>query len=441
MNNPETNIVIDRRVDDTIAFVNGKEISVQQFLANTKSLASRLPDRPYAINLAVDRYQYLMGFCAAVLRGQCTLMPFNRLDATLELIEREFPGSYRLEASDPLFEHLPGDSGDKYDWPVAVPLDQLCAIAFTSGSTGVPTYHRKFWRTLVVSTGSSARLLDLPRDKTINLVATIPAQHMWGLETSILFPMLERVAICAQSPFYPADIVRALAEMPEPRGLVSSPVHLDALMRSGLQIPPLDRIYSATAPISRDQAFHLEEQFSTRIIEAFGCSETGIISGRETAREELWRISDSLSIEACNDEFMVKGEHLPEAVPLPDKIEMHEGNRFRWVGRHQDMIKIGGKRESLSDLNLHLVAIKGVDDGVIFMPHSRSRRPAALVVSKHLGKRDVRAALGQHIDAVFLPRPIFLVDKIPRQETGKIARRELMACYEALMRKTSRKSA
>ena len=367
-------------------------------------------------------------------------MPFNRLDATLELIEREFPDSYRLEAADRLFEHLPGEAGEEHDGPVEIPMDQLCAIAFTSGSTGTPTYHRKFWRTLVVSTASSARLMGLTRDKTINLVATIPSQHMWGLETAILFPMLERVAINAQSPFYPADIARALAEVPEPRALVSSPVHLDALMRSGLGLPPLDRGFSATAPMSRDQARKLEDRFSTRVIEAFGCSETGIISSRETAREELWHISDSLNIEACDDDFMVTGDHLPEAVALPDTIEMHDGNRFRWIGRHQDMVKIGGKRESLSDLNLHLAAIEGVDDGVIFMPDSNSRHPAALVVSKRLGPRDVRSALGQHIDSVFLPRPIFFVDELPRQETGKLARRELIACYKDLLQKSSRES-
>lgn len=367
-------------------------------------------------------------------------MPFNRLEATLELIGREFPGSYRLEASDDLFERLDGEPGEDDAPPEDIPLDQLCAIAFTSGSTGTPTHHEKFWRTLVVSTASSARLLDVPRDDTIHLVATIPSQHMWGLETAILFPMLENAAISDKAPFYPADIVSALAELPEPRGLVSSPVHLDALMRSGLEVPSLDRIYSATAPISPEQARKLEDHFSARLIEAFGCSETGIISSRETAREDLWLVSDSLRIEARNDDFIVTGDHLPEPVMLPDTIEMQGDHHFRWLGRHQDMVKIGGKRESLSDLNLQLAAIDGVDDGVIFMPDSGSRHPAALVVSRQLSARAVRRELGRHVDAVFLPRPIFIVDELPRQETGKIARKALLAAYSDLLRDSARKS-
>ena len=159
----------------------------------------------------------------------------------------------------------------------------------------------------------------------------------------------------------------------------------------------------------------------------------------ETAREDLWRVSDSLRIEARDDDFIVTGDHLPEAVELPDTIEMHAGNRFRWLGRHQDMVKIGGKRESLSDLNLQLTAIDGVDDGVIFMPDTGSRHPAALVVSKQLSPREVRRELGRHVDAVFLPRPIFIVDELPRQETGKIARKALLASYSDLLRDSSRK--
>ena len=367
-------------------------------------------------------------------------MPFNRMDATLELIGQEFPDCYRLEASDLLFDNLAEEVGAEPAFPTEIPLEQLCAIAFTSGSTGFPTHHRKFWRTLVVSTESSARLLDLPRKNTLNLVATIPSQHMWGLETATLFPMLQPVAISARTPFYPVDIVTALAELPEPRALVSSPVHLDAIIRSGLELPAVDRIFSATAPISQGQARKLEEHFSTKLVEAFGCSETGIISSRETARETLWCVSDSLSIEARNGDFMVMGEHLPVPVALPDKIEMCEGNRFRWIGRHQDMVKIGGKRESLSDLNLHLSSIDGVDDGVIFMPAPESRRLAALVVSKHLSPRDIRLALGNHVDTVFLPRPVFLVNELPRQETGKIARLELIAKYEDLLQHSVRKS-
>ena len=52
--------------------------------------------------------------------------------------------------------------------------DQLCAIAFTSGSTGESKPNRKTWKTLHESMASTARLLlDIP-DATLEIVATVP---------------------------------------------------------------------------------------------------------------------------------------------------------------------------------------------------------------------------------------------------------------------------
>ena len=436
----ETYPLTNRSLHDAIVLHDGERIAVDRLLLDVHSLASRLPNKSFVINLAVDRYSFIVGFCAAVIRGQCTLMPPNRLDATLELIEQDYPDSYRLASSDRLFEHLSEDRSNQTAESVDIPLNQLCAIAFTSGSTGNPTPNQKFWRTLVVSIESTVRLLGLQNGGRLNLVATVPCQHMWGMETAVLLPLLAEATVNSRHPFFPKDVGNALAELPEPRALVTSPAHLEALIRSEIQLPSLDRIFSATAPISPDQARRLESRFATRLQEVFGCSETGIIAARETARETLWRVSDVLRIEPRDSDFMVVGDHLPASVVLPDVIELQGHDHFRWIGRHQDMVKVGGKRESLSDLNLRLLAIEGIEDGVIFMPGSDARRPTALVVSKQLRPVDVRAALARNVDAVFLPRPIFLVDRLPRQETGKIARNDLINIYEDMLRGDSRET-
>ena len=123
-----------------------------------------------------------------------------------------------------------------------------------------------------------------PGDERINLVATEPPQHLWGMATSILLPLLCKVAICDRTPFYPQDIADALASLPEPRGLVSSPVQLKALRKSGVSLVALGRIYSSTAPMSMDEAAQLENEFETRVIEIFGCVESGILASRRTSR-------------------------------------------------------------------------------------------------------------------------------------------------------------
>jgi acyl-coenzyme A synthetase/AMP-(fatty) acid ligase len=133
------------------------------------------------------------------------------------------------------------------------------------------------------------------------------------------------------------------------------------------------------------------------------------------------------------DGTLVYGSHLPEDITIPDIIEIGSGNEFRWLGRHQDMINIAGKRGSLAELNQCLTAMPGVNDGVIFMPESNDRL-AAMVVAPGLSAEEIRAYLGARVEAVFLPRPICLVTALPRQETGKLARKTILQMFERLGR-------
>jgi len=429
----------NRKPDEIIAFHAGGKIRVDKFLAEVEALSAQLPDHRYVINLFADHYHYLLGFCAAVTAGQCTLMPPNRLAVTLEQLAEEYPDSYSL--GDPALGNSSIVSTKPYDEPLRgsieapdVPVEQLCAIAFTSGSTGTPTPNLKYWGTLRTgSIGNAALMLDQPGDR-LNLVSTVPAQHMWGFETSILLPLFANVAISHLVPFYPQDIADALDSIPRPRALVSSPVHLRALLKSGSRLAELERIFTATAPLSEDLAKELEARFNTRVLEIFGCSESGILAVRKTASEELWLLSDLFELTPGKEVTLIRAKHLPEDVILPDALALTGNHRFRWLGRHQDMINVAGKRGSLADLNHRLLAIPGVIDGVIFMPERNSDRLAALVVAPGFKPADILGALKTQIEAVFLPRPVYMISALPRQETGKLAKKTVVDLYEKTRR-------
>jgi len=255
---------------------------------------------------------------------------------------------------------------------------------------------------------------------------------MWGMETSILFPLFANASISDRTPFYPQDIAHALQSLPRPRALVSSPVHLKALLDSGVAVSGLERIFSATAPLSRELAQALEERFDTRVFEVFGCTESGILAGRQTATESLWRVGDLFELEAGEDGVLVKAAHLPADVKLHDIIELRGNGRFEWIGRHQDMVNVAGKRGSLADLNRRLLAIPGVADGVIFRPGGDAGRLAAMVVAPQLRSAEVLQALKAVVDSVFLPRPVYMVEALPRQETGKLPNAAVMALFGEL---------
>ena len=54
------------------------------------------------------------------------------------------------------------------------------------------------------------------------------------------------------------------------------------------------------------------------------------------------------------------------------------------------------------------------------------RADVALAVAPGLQPMQVMAALREHVDPVFLPRPLRLVDALPRNETGKLTHDALM---------------
>jgi len=419
----------DRGPDETLAFSAHGAVRVAAFVEQAIGLARRLPGHRYVINLLTDRYQYLLGFCAATLAGQCTLMPPNRLPRTLERLRHEYPDCHVLGEDGQPIECAPHPAGTALHGTPEIAADQLCAIAFTSGSTGSPQANAKCWRTLRIGSKCNADLLLDRSAERLNLLATVPPQHMWGMEMSILLPLFARTAVSHRTPFFPQDIADALAVLPEPRALISSPVHLEALLKSGVALADVSGIFTATAPLSAELAGALEERFDTTVTDVFGCSETGVLAARRTSRDANWRLSDGFRMVTGPDGTMVHGSHLPDEVMIPDIIEIVAGNEFRWLGRHQDMINIAGKRGSLVELNQRLNAMPGVNDGVIFMPEN-SDRLAAMVVAPGFSAAEIRHYLGSRVEAVFLPRPIFMVTGLPRQETGKLARKAVLELFE-----------
>lgn len=445
MNSPPFFPLLSRKAHEVIAFHHGAEIQAQEFLSRAVALSRQLPEHAYVFNLCTDRFQYLLVFCAATIAGQCTLMPPNRLPATLQQLGNAYPDNYSItdddvsKWADAAEQAAAGSHIAEHHYEVPqIPAEQLCAVAFTSGSTGSPTPNLKYWKTLRCGTIGNAQLLLPPGDVRLNLVATVPPQHMWGLETSILLPLFANLACSDRIPFYPQDIADALSVLPAPRALVSSPAHLNVLLKSNVSLTELKCIFSATAPMSQQLAAQLEQQFATQLIEVFGSSESGIVARRATSSEVLWQLSDLFRLEISTSGVKFQASHLPAEVFIHDIVEMVGQRQFRWLGRHQDMLNIAGKRGSLADLNRRLLAIKGVIDGVMFLPHDESERIAAMVVAPGLEAKDILTALKTEVELIFLPRPVLMVDGLPRQATGKLLQADVLQKYVELTGQTTR---
>ena len=59
-------------------------------------------------------------------------------------------------------------------------------------------------------------------------------------------------------------------------------------------------------------------------------------------------------------------------------------------------------------------------------------RVAALVVAPDLEKSEILAALSERINPVFLPRPLYMVESLPRNAMGKLPREALSKMLKRL---------
>jgi len=427
----------------TLAWRDGQAISLAQCLAEAIAFAERLPAHGQPVNLCSDRYLFTLALLAAMVRGQTSLMPPNTMPHTLRQLGDPASPAYAL------LDDASQDTGGLPSVVVSRPqvtahgastvrIDprQWVACLLTSGSTGAPQPQRKRWDALQSSSDAEVRslcaLLDWPSIVGLNIVATVPPQHSYGFESSVLLALLGGAAFDAGRPFYPADIAEALARLPRPRALVTTPVHLKALLLAGASLPPVDLVLSATAPLSPQLAQQAESRLGGRVIEIYGCTEAGQVAARRTTATEVWTTLAGLHVESQRgddgDRFSVSGGHVLEPTPLSDQLELIDGQHFRLLGRANDLIHVAGKRSSLAHLNFHLNRIDGVDDGVFWLPDSVADgvvRLVAFVVAPTLSARQIVDALRPRVESAFLPRRVVHVDALPRQATGKITAQEL----------------
>jgi len=428
-------LITHTSLDKSIAWSKGTSIAGERFLADVAHLVNFLPAGKHVLNMCRDRYHFTVGFAAAVVSNKVSLLPPTHTPDMVQQLQAFSADIFCLYDNDDCDIALP-----KLRYPVmpeqmakaTIPLidsQQLAAIVFTSGSTGAPIPHAKSWGSLVHNVQAQAERLGLMTETDYTIVGTIPPQHMYGFESTVLLPLQSGNALSSEQPFYPANIESALSAIPASRILVSTPLHLRLLLDAELELPELSLILSATAPLSSELARRTEAVLKAPLLEIYGSTETGQIATRRTTQTEEWELFHDVSLTLREDHFWVAGGHVEITVPLNDIIVPINSKRFLLQGRKQDVINIAGKRSSLDNLNHHLNSIAGVIDGAFFMPdelsHDHVTRLSACVVSPTLTTSKILAELRTRIDAVFLPRPLLFVDSLPRNSTGKLPRNAL----------------
>jgi acyl-coenzyme A synthetase/AMP-(fatty) acid ligase len=422
-----------------IAYLQGRAVSLAEFCTHVQAVGQLLPAAGSMLNLCEDRYRFLVAYAAALSAGHAVLLPPSRAEQVVSEVASAHAGSYRWQDDDVAAAFTAAlDSDCRSGFSPTLPAARTVMIGCTSGSTGQPKSYPKLWSSMHGSTARNAEAIrealgiatERDAGTTPAIVATVPPQHMYGMELSILLPLIGGMAVHAGRPLFPADIALALGELPTPRVLVSTPLHLRALVESSQPFPETALIVSATAPLDRGLAAAVEARLGGQLLEMFGSTETCVIACRRTATGDAWRAYEGVELHPRADGTLVTAPWFVEPVLLQDIVESRGGREFVVRGRSSDMIEVAGKRASLADLTQRLLAVEGVRDAVLFQPQPDSvatiRRLAALVVAPGCSARQIRERLAGSVDPAFLPRPLRIVDALPRNELGKLPRERLL---------------
>ncbi len=412
----------------------GRNISRANLLNDALVLSKKLPDKAYAINICQQRYFFVVSYLAVILKGQTTLLPTNQTDGTINKLLNDYPRSYCLGD----FNHESRDSDFRVDWDLLIgkkeefPLidcHRIISISFTSGSTGEPKAIAKNWREFQCSAKLALQRFQLV-NRTLTVVATVPMQHMYGLETCLFWPLFSNLKLHNSRPFYPQDIRETLNAV-DAGMLISTPTHLKSCINSQDSWTNTQFILSSTAPMPFELATAVEKRFNAPLFEVYGSTETLSFASRRLVLSEHWRLYDGVRLYQQQHRFFAQGGHLMAAIELDDRFIIKSTGHFKSLGRSNDLIKIAGKRASLTELNHLLIQLAIIDDGVFFK--KQDQRLAAFVVS-NASKKEIIAGLKHSVDTVFLPRNLYYLTRLPRNETGKIIQVELTQLIQGLKR-------
>jgi 3-hydroxymyristoyl/3-hydroxydecanoyl-(acyl carrier protein) dehydratase len=220
--------------------------------------------------------------------------------------------------------------------------------------------------------------------------------------------------------------------------LVSVPAHLRGLstLADG-DLAGVRQIISSGAPLDNDTAMQLD-RFGARVTEVLGSSETGGIAYRRPP-EDWWHPLPGVDVQVDADGRLLLDSPYADP-PRPylgaDRIELGREGAFRHLGRADGVVKVAGKRVSLSEMEQRLRAIPGVRDAAVTavaVESGRGNEIWAVVAGEAVAPSTIRNALRQWFDPVVLPRRLRVVQALPREATGKLTRQRLLSLFEGDM--------
>lgn len=429
--------------DSVVAWERARTICAAELCAHVAGIAELLPAaRPgeEVVVICRDRYRFAVALLAAWQRGYSVALPPNPQPETMRAMRarqgvrtvvHDVDGGLGLDVRDAaVIEAARGKVGVQPFAPMGgFAPERRLATVYTSGSTGD---HAACPKTAGQLLGEARVLVEtFGLQPGTRFLPMVPPHHIYGLLFGVLVPLLSGGAFYRHTPLMAPEVAAVIDQGVDV--LVTVPAHLRALGLAADAQRPMGRVFSSSAPLTPESARTVRSRFGWTVTEIFGSSETGGIGWRESGGEGPWTPLAGVEVRAGEgDEMLVRSPFVHLDAPKPyvgaDRVSVDDAGRFSHLGRVDGVVKIGGERVSLAELERRLGAIEGVRDAAVMAVEvggARGHEVWAAVVAPDLEVAEIKRALRRWVAPVAMPRRLKRVDALPRGSNGKLPRRAL----------------
>lgn len=318
--------------------------------------------------------------------------------------------------------------------------EQTALVLFTSGSTGKKKRITKPFLSIFEEIKNLENVFGrevngLPRRSTVSHF------HIYGFLFNIMWPLHCGHTLSTPWTFYWEQI---LSDLVGKACIVSSPAHLRVLSNLACQYPFHWRdsvIFSSGGPLDRSVALEIFATTGIVPAEIFGSTETGGVAVRRQSPDAPTPFTPFCGVQVRRNDMEgleVRSPWIDTGegwVETGDRIEMDEFGAFYLRGRYDMMVKIAGKRVSLTEMENALREMPEILDVRVFQYCNRATESrevlAAVIVPRQTPVPTAGAAkrqtvqllkdkLKRRFDLVAMPRYWRFVKTLPVDAQGKV---------------------
>ncbi len=343
--------------------------------------------------------------------------------------------------------------------------DQVAAILYTSGTSGRP-------KGVMLTAGNlSANIRQIVEwvgfTSVDSLMGVLPQFHSFGLTVLTILPMCVGCKVVYSARFLPKKILDLLQEH-RPTAMIAIPSMYNVLLHSKAatadHFSSLRYVVSGGEPLPAAVADGFRDHFNVTLNEGYGLTETSPVANwcrPEDHRagsvgmplpgiEEKIVGPDGTRLAAGQEgEVCIKGPNvmagyykLPHetAAVFDDEGFFRTGDMGRLdadghlhlTGRIKEMLIVGGENVFPREIEEVLNAHPSVKDSAVIgiQDPSRGEVPLAfieLAEGARFDEASLRAHCRERLAGYKVPREIRVIERLPRNPTGKIMRRQLSA--------------